>query len=205
MRNKGFTLLEVLIAVALFAIISLASTAMLTNIIESSDANKIKTSQINQLQRAFLVMERDFLQMTRRTIRLEGEAPLKNFIYSSETSFASVEQGIGFVRTGWRNPALLLPRSDVQALGYQLEEQTLNRIHYVFADPVVGEEPKVRPLLNGVKSLAFEYYYANKWQENLPTSDLPEAIAVEIELEEYGLIRRQFLLPSTMSSTENND
>ncbi|MDG1731620.1 MAG: type II secretion system minor pseudopilin GspJ [Thalassotalea sp.] len=193
--QKGFTLLEVLIAVALFAMISLAASGMLVAMIDSNERGKVASDKLNELQIAFLVMERDFTQMTRRSVRLEGDEPLKEFIFSNESSYSSDTQGLAFVRQGWRNPGLLLPRSDVQAVTYQLEDDTLNRLHFIFVDAVVGEEPKVRPLITGVKQVDFEFHNGLKWSNELPKEDLPLAIAIELDLEEFGLIRRQFLVP----------
>ncbi|MEW6998825.1 type II secretion system minor pseudopilin GspJ [Colwelliaceae bacterium BS250] len=204
-KQQGFTLLEVLIAVALFAMISLGAAAMLTTIIDSSEKGKQHSDKLNELQRAFLVMERDFVQMTRRTIRLEGDAPLDNFIHTNESTYSSNTHGIAFVRQGWKNPGLLLPRSDVQAVTYQLEENTLNRLHYVFVDSVVGEEPKVRPLITGVTKVDFEFHNGLKWSKELPEKDLPMAVAIEIEIENYGLIRRQFLVAGQGVTTSESD
>ncbi|TRX57895.1 type II secretion system minor pseudopilin GspJ [Thalassomonas sp. M1454] len=203
--HQGFTLLEVLIAVALFAMISLAASGMLVTMIDSHDRGKISSDKLNELQMAFLVMERDFSQMTRRTVRLEGDEPLKQFIYSNESTYSSNTQGLAFVRQGWKNPGLLLPRSDVQAVTYQLEDDTLNRLHYVFVDAVVGEEPKVRPLLTGVKQVDFEFHNGLKWSSELPKDDLPLAIAIELDLEEFGLIRRQFLVPGISAIDQAQD
>ena len=88
-----------------------------------------------------------------------------NLIQSSDDSFASEEQAIAFVRQGWTNPGLLLPRSDMQAVAYRLTEETLERLHYNFVDSVVGQEPKVRPLIRDVTEISFEYFDGTKWQE----------------------------------------
>ncbi len=203
--TRGFTLLEVLIAIALFAILSLAATSMLTTVIESSDAAKSRSEKLNEIQRAFLVMERDFLQMTRRKVRLEGDAPLDNFIYSNESSYSTDTQGIAFVRQSWRNPGLMLPRSDVQAVSYQLEDDVLMRMHYLFVDAVVGAEPKMRPLITAVTKIDFEFHNGKKWVKEIPAKELPLAIAIEIEIDDFGFIRRQFLVPGVIKSGDDDD
>ncbi|TKB46681.1 type II secretion system minor pseudopilin GspJ [Thalassotalea mangrovi] len=198
MRNRGFTFLEVILAMAIFALVGLTSATMLSNVLKSSDIAEAKNARLVELQRAFLVMERDFLQMTKRSVRIEGEAPLQGFLHSNESTYSSNTHGIAFVRQGWSNPALLLPRSDLQAVAYQLEEDTLNRLHRIFVDTVVGEEPKVRALIQGVEKVDFEFFYSNKWIGDLQTGEeLPKAIAVEIELQDLGLIRREFLVAGT--------
>lgn len=191
---KGFTLLEVLIAIAIFSVISLASFTIFDTVLTGDESSKVRTERLNELQRGFLIIERDVLQIARRTVRLNGEKPQENFLHTSSNSFFSDNQALGFVRNGWTNPGLLLPRSDMQSVAYQLNEHTLERLHYNFVDAVVGEEPKVRPLITGVNELKFEFYDGTKWQESVQEGALPLAIAIEIETDDFGMIRRQFLV-----------
>ena len=194
-QHKGFTLLEVLIAIAIFSLISLSSFTIFDSVLKGDTTAKERSERQNELQRAFLLIERDITQIARRSVRLNGEAPLTQLIQSSDDSFASEEQAIAFVRHGWTNPGLLLPRSDMQAVAYRVVEETLERLHFNFVDAVVGEEPKVRPLIKEVTALSFEYYDGKQWQKTWSGNGLPLAIAIKIETKDYGLIRRQFLVP----------
>ncbi len=193
--TKGFTLLEVLIAIAIFSVVSLASFSLFDTVLIADERSQQSTSRQNELQRAFLIIERDLLQIARRSIRFNGEAPSVDFIYTDLDGLAEGEENIAFVRHGWTNPELVLPRGDMQAVGYQLtEENILERWHFNFVDAVVAQEPKKRALIKEVQSLKFEFYDGKRWQEKLTAGKLPLAIAIEIELEDYGLIRRQFLV-----------
>lgn len=203
-NNKGFTLLEVLIAIAIFSVISLSSFTIFDSVIKGDESSQLRSERHNELQRAFLIIERDLTQIARRSIRINGEAPLGQFLQSA-ADVVDGEQAIGFVRHGWTNPGLLLPRSDMQAVAYQLNDETLQRLHLNFVDAVGGEEPKVRPLITKVKSIAFDYFDGKKWQESWTGDDLPLAIAIEIETTDYGLIRRQFLVPGMDSSQTIKD
>jgi general secretion pathway protein J len=193
-RSQGFTLLEVLIAIAIFSVISMASFSIFETVINSDTATKARTDRINELQRGFLIIERDMLQIARRSVRLNGEAPLSDFLHTDNDSFTNSEQAIAFVRHGWTNPGLLLPRSDMQSVAYQLNENTVERVHFNFVDAVLGEVPKVRPLISQVEKLNFEFYDGKKWQETLQENTLPMAIAIEIDTTDYGIIRRQFIV-----------
>ncbi|WP_259365732.1 type II secretion system minor pseudopilin GspJ [Colwellia sp. MB02u-6] len=193
-RSQGFTLLEVLIAIAIFSVISMASFSIFETVINSDTATKARTDRINELQRGFLIIERDMLQIARRSVRLNGEAPLSDFLHTDNDSFTTSEQAIAFVRHGWTNPGLLLPRSDMQSVAYQLNENTVERVHFNFVDAVLGEVPKVRPLISQVEKLNFEFYDGKKWQEALQENSLPMAIAIEIDTTDYGIIRRQFIV-----------
>lgn len=193
-RSQGFTLLEVLIAIAIFSVISMASFSIFETVLNSDTVTKERTNRINELQRGFLIIERDVLQIARRSVRLNGEAPQSGFLHTDTESYTSSEQAIAFVRHGWTNPGLLLPRSDMQSVAYQLNENTLERVHFNFVDAVLGEEPKVRPLISQVESLNFEYYDGKKWQKTLAENTLPQAIAIELDTKDYGIIRRQFIV-----------
>jgi len=202
--QRGFTLLEVLIAIAIFSLISLASFTIFNTVLTSSEGSQKKITRLNEIQRAFLIMERDFLQISRRSIRVDGEKPLAGFIHTEQQSFSSDSQSIAFVRAGWRNPNLIMPRGDMQSVAYRLTETNLERLHYNFVDAVVGQEPKVRPLLTHVNKLEFEYFDGSKWQNQLAKESIPMAIAVEIELEDFGNIRREFLVAGDPSNSQVN-
>ena len=193
--NDGFTLLEVLIAIAIFSLISLSSFTIFDSVLKGDKTSKQRSERRNELQRAFLIIERDITQIARRTISINGEAPQERFIQRENDTFSSEETAIAFVRHGWTNPGLLLPRSDMQAVAYRLVDDTLQRLHYNFVDSVVGEEPKVRPLISDVTEIEFEYYNGKGWQKTWATPSLPLAIAIIITTKDYGVIRRQFLVP----------
>lgn len=191
----GFTLLEVLIAIAIFSLVSLSSFTIFESVLSGDETAKHRSARHNDLQRAFLMIERDITQIARRTLRIEGEAPSSRLIQTAEDDYATEERAIAFVRQGWTNPGLLLPRSDMQAVAYRLTDETLERLHVNFVDAVVGEAPKVRPLIDDVTAIKFEYYSGSKWEESWGGSSLPLAIAVKIDTKDYGVIRRQFLVP----------
>lgn len=191
---QGFTLLEVIIAIAIFALISLASFTIFNTVFKSDESAQKRIARLNEIQRAFLIMERDFLQIARRTMRIDGEAPLENYLHTELQSFSLSNNAIAFVRGGWKNPALIMPRSDLQPVMYQLNEQTLERLHFNFVDTVIGEELKIRPLLSQVNSLNFEFYDGKQWRTELRKNSLPLAIAVELDLADMGTIRREFLV-----------
>ena len=59
---------------------------------------------------------------------------------------------------------------------------------------MVGQEPKIRPLITDVSDLSFEFYDGQVWQTTWSGNSLPRAIAIEIETDDFGNLRRQFLV-----------
>ncbi len=194
LRKQGFTLLEVLIAIAIFSVVSLASFTVFDTVLRGDETSKLSSARQNELQRAFLLIERDISQIARRTMRINGEAAQKIFLQTSDDSFLENEQALAFVRHGWTNPGLLLPRSDMQAVAYRVNDETLERLHYNFVDSVVGQEPKVRPLISRVSALSFQFYDGKEWQDKWSSELLPLAVAIEVDTLDFGIIRRQYLV-----------
>lgn len=196
---KGFTLIEVLLAIAIFAIISLASFSLLDGVIRTKEGIEDKQKGLEQLQRVWLLMERDFLQLSRRSIRIDGERPQVKFVYNDISPFVGRETQISFVRYGWTNPGMALPRSEMQSVAYLIEEETLKRLHFNFVDSVVDQEPKERELLSDVEEMTLRYYYGDDWKEELPEGQWPQAIEVTIKTKSFGDLVRKFLLPGIPS------
>ena len=73
MRTRGFTLIEILIAMAIFAMLGLASTALLSKVIDSDEISSEKFARLQQLQRFMLILERDIQQAMPRAVRIEGQ------------------------------------------------------------------------------------------------------------------------------------
>ena len=69
MRSQGFTLLEVLVAVGITAMIGVGATQLLANIIDSRRITDIRAEQLASLQRFNMVVSRDIEQIINRGIR----------------------------------------------------------------------------------------------------------------------------------------
>lgn len=201
--QKGFTLLEILIAMAIFTLIGVASTAMMTTVIDSNTLSEARFDKLQQLQRAMLIIERDIQQAVPRAIRVEGEVQEVVMAGGDVGSRESEGDGLGFVRGGWHNPQHMLPRSTLQYVVYRLKENRLERLHSNYVDNVVGHEPTVRVLLENVEGFEVEFVEPDKtiteddhgsWVERYQGNKLPQAVAIEIDSIDFGLLRREFTL-----------
>jgi len=113
--QKGFTLLEVMIAISITALIGIASTNLLSNIIESKNVTDIRSEQLTTLQRFNQFVSRDVEQIINRSIRDQyGDA--QPAIVIDGTDYLAE-----WTRLGWRNsPIADDPRAILQRVAFQL-------------------------------------------------------------------------------------
>lgn len=200
-RQPGFTILEVLIAMAIFTLIGLATSGLLSSVIDSDSLSQRKFEKLQALQRAMLTIERDILQAVPRPVRLQGES--NSVVMSGQDNLLESEfYGLGFVRDGWHNPQLMLPRSTLQAVGYRVQEGQLQRLYGNYVDNVIGYEPKVKVILKDVEGFTIRFFVDKQedasdpenWEESYLGNVLPAAIAITITTKDFGEVRREFLL-----------
>jgi general secretion pathway protein J len=196
-RSRGFTLIELIVAVAIFSFVALAANQVLSNVTTSSDYSERELTSLQDLQRAMLVIERDFQQIADRVPRVQNQEN-KLILDGGEFEFESDADGIGMVRSGWHNPQLMLPRSSLQNVVYRMQENQLQRLHTNYVDSVIGTEPKMRVLLNDIEDFRVEVLrdIGNdddfEWSETIESTELPNAIQVTIVSTHFGEIRRVF-------------
>lgn len=192
-RQHGFTLIEIMIAIAIFALIGLASHQVLFSVLSSDEVSQNAAQRIKQAQRTYQLIQTDIMQITPRSIRLNGGEPSEKFLLAGDGVIESDDHGIAFTRLGWRNPAQMFPRGTVQAVGYRLVENRLERLHYLYPDQESGTDPQITVLLRDVEALKFEYFDQKKWQKKWDKATIPAGIAMILTLKSYGEIRWQFL------------
>ncbi|MCQ8887857.1 type II secretion system minor pseudopilin GspJ [Pseudoalteromonas agarivorans] len=206
MKQRGFTLIEVLVAMAILAVVIMATHQILDSTTKAKEASDEKIAELNGLQTAFRLMDQDFSQMTQRTVRNEAGDAQEQYLLAGRYILESQYDGIAFVRDGWVNPISLLPRSELQAVGYRVLDDNLERVYRVYVDQLDNMEPRVQVVLKGIEELKFEFLDANnEWQEQWQIKALPKAVAVTLHQIEAEPIRRVFLVPGQgKNSGESN-
>jgi general secretion pathway protein J len=197
-RSSGFTLLEVLVSVAIVTLIGLASNSVLNTILSTDKTSSQRFDELQKLQRAMLILERDLQQVVPRPARIQGQENKAVFTGGLNVAESDAD-GIIFVRAGRANPQWILPRSTLQAVGYRLHNNELQRLYGNYVDNVVGTEPKTRVLLENIDDLQITYMVtdadgATEWEETYTGTVLPTLIRIEISTREFGLLVREFAL-----------
>lgn len=184
-RQRAFTLLEVLVAMAIFAIIGLGANEMLRTIIHTHNRARQITDMFNQLSMAFVVMGRDVSEIVPREVRDE------NGQYLAPLMVGTGNYAMQFTRTGWNDPAGL-PRSDMQRVAYQLTDKgVLQRVIWLALDRAPDSKPIVQTLLTGVTDFSVSLVKKDgtsttQWPESAPAANQQSATAMASELAASG-------------------
>ncbi len=193
-RSHGFTLIEVLVAIAIFASLSMGAYQVVNQVQRSNELSLEKSERLKAIQRTIVFMDNDFRQIALRKTRTNGEEPSDALIHWKDYLLDSDSKGVMFARTGWRNPQQQFPRGEVTKVGYRLKEETLERVWWRYPDTPAGQEGEITPLLNDVEQLGMRFYNGETWQSEWEEkSALPEAVAISLVLKDYGKIERVYL------------
>lgn len=194
MRARGFTLLEVLIAISIFALIGLGAYRLLTTVTSTHDRVRTAVDEFSELGRAMTFIERDLYQVTARPVRDEYGETLPAFMAGGGV------YPLEFTRTGWNNPAGL-PRSNLQRVAYDVDDEgRLIRYFWRVLDRAEDSEPIDQVLINDIRDFRVRLFNAegearDSWSDpGIPP--LPTAVEVTLSTEAVGEVRRLFPLVS---------
>lgn len=207
-KHQGFTLIEMLVALAIMAMLSIAAYQVLYQVQLSNAVSKDRTKRFNEVQKAMVVMSSDFRQIAARSFRSNDKEPFDQLVVWKKGVLGGDDYGLLFTRFGWSNPQQQFPRGDVAKVGYHLNNNTLERVWWNYPDTTKGDNGTVMPLLTHVEKFSVRFYGKKKWNDEWDDDDtLPQAIAIELTLSDYGKIERIFLVPGDEngSSTTTSD
>lgn len=198
--EAGFTLLEVLVAVAIFALIGIASHRMLVSAIRVDSQTREQEQQLRQLLRAMTSLERDVEQAVARPILASDGG--------DEPAFWSDPDGLGlhWTRAGWSNPQAA-PRAQLQRVHWRHEDSNLLREYWPVLDRADDSAAQRQQVLQNITALQWRYLdrqgiWRTQWQ-GTETQPLPRALEVRIEHRRFGALRRVLLLPAGDAASQS--
>ena len=191
-RARGFTLLELLVAMAIFAVVGVMAYGGLQAVLVQQVIARDNADRFREIQFAVQQLSRDLYQVNPRPVREELGDGSRHALLADARNRYPVE----FTRGGWNNP-LGQPRAAVQRVAYELDEDRLMRLHWFVPDRTLGEDPVEREILSGVRELRMRFFSAGGWSDQWPPgiaesdpTQLPTAVEFILDLEDWGEIRR---------------
>ena len=198
-RCAGFTLLELLVAIAIFAVVAAMAYGGLSSVLRARSSSDAGALQLRALQQSFMLLGRDLAELAPRPVRDEyGDR---------KAAFLGGSDWIEFTRAGWANPTAQ-PRSDLQRVAFARRDKRWVMATWQVLDRAQDSAPLETNLLDNISSLRLRYLDANShWQESWPPLDNngsaateaapPRAVELTLELEQWGTVTRLFRLPGT--------
>ncbi len=193
--RNGFTLIEVLVALAVFGVLSVMGYMALGQTLSNADLLGERMQRLEAIQRTIRYLDSDLMQAAPRPVRgLLGDG----YEPAIRSSFGS-EYALEVTHGGWTNPAGL-PRGTLQRSAYRIEDGELIRYHWRVLDRTINNEPIASVLLDGVEGIEFRYLTADgegteQWPPTSVTGPAefrlrPRGVEVVLTLTDEGEIRR---------------
>jgi general secretion pathway protein J len=191
--TKGFTLIEVMVAMAIFAVLSLMAYGGLDAVIKNKTRTDIQLKRLHQLQMTMLNFHRDFEQLASRDGHDEFGSTLLKLTNQNNDLL------VDFTRSGWRNPAKL-QRSSLQRVAYKLDENSLYRLSWPYVDRAQDDRVVETLLIDNIEDVTFRFLNDNnEWKNDWPDANAiqgninqPKAIEIKLLMNDWGEIVRLF-------------
>jgi general secretion pathway protein J len=199
-RQRGFTLIEVLVASVILTVMGVMAYRGVTEARVAVGNAESHLDRLREVQRAMQVVVTDFRTLTRRPVREPIGDGFRASLLRDPNGITLAELS----RAGWPNGAGT-PRGTDQRVLYRLDQGALVREHWTVMDPTLATPPVKRELLTGVERVDIRYLTTGRewiaeWPQFNSTQDFalyarPIAVEVTIVLSDWGEIRRLIEVP----------
>jgi general secretion pathway protein J len=209
-RTRGFTIIEVMIAIFVAAIMFAIGYGAINQALRDRDSINVSQARIYEIQRGVRVVAQDFAQIIARAARdTSGTGQLMPAVMAT----GSDNIILTFTRAGWSNPAGL-PRPAAQRVRYRFIDGSLVREYWNAVDPALNTEPRQRILITKVQSVEVRFLdpasrdWRTEWPTIMPSGQInpaqidmmllkrPMAIEFTLVLEDWGRVQRVFEVPT---------
>jgi len=192
---RGFTLLEILVAMVILAVMGLMAYRGVSEARVAVVNAESHLERLRAVQRSVQLIVTDFRTLARRPVREPIGDARRPALLRDPNGVTLVELS----HAGWPNGAGT-PRGTVQRVVYRLEDGKLFRDYSTVMDATLATPPVRRELLDRVERVELRYLtngreWIAEWPPFNNTGDLnqyirPMAVEVTLVLSDYGEIRR---------------
>ena len=196
MRQRGFTLVEVLVALTIFALMSMLAYRGLTSVLETRAHLADDNRRWRDIALTLAQLEQDMSQAVNRPVRDNGGQTQPALLGNPQARADESQLSVSRMGSSWQTGVA----ADVQRHAYRLNNGTLEQLVWPVLDQAPLNAPQVHPLLQRVARFELRYLdAAGNWQPRWPlpgvATALPAALEVVLELEGGTTVTRVFALP----------
>ncbi len=194
-KMRGFTLLELLVAITIFAVLAVLSFGSVRNMLIFDQGLQNATRRNERLRYAVVIMEQDLGALAPRSVRDalgESEPALRAGLKGELLTFTRRVPDVSHFEGG---PALRRVR-------YRVQDGNLYRDVWAGLDRTPDTGLHSQRLLRDVKSLKLRFFDGGGWVEFWPRDDnetsqqqLPQGVEFNIEFKDALTLRRVVARP----------
>lgn len=194
-NHRGFTLIEILIALFIFAIISMILVGALKTVINAESGTEKNAARLRDVQMALLLLSRDIEQSVDR--------PVLNATGGQELAFIGAPHQVTFTHAGLANVPGMLSHSTLERTQYTMHDNALWRVSWPAVDSAPKSIPHERRLLNNVEAISFEYmdsahHFYTSWPDSgQKKQSLPTAVRMTLTITNWGQLSQLYVIPIT--------
>lgn len=190
---RGFTLIELIVAIFLLAVLSVMSYRGFDAMARANDHLESVTDRWQAIALFFERFGTDISQATDRAVRDGAGARLPQLWGRPLSGAVDTEAQLEFTRKSARG------EKDLR-LGYRLRERTLELLIWPVLDRASASRPEVHPLLENVSGWRLSYLdsrgrWIDHWPDGATGEALPRAVSIELALAGEPPVQRVFALP----------
>lgn len=197
---KGFTLIEILIALTIFAIMASITSSTLYYAFTTRTRVNEQSERLSGIQLAVSLLQQDTSQIVERAIRANDLRLFPIFIGRSDY--------VEFTRDGNVNPAGVDRRSTLKRVGIVCHEGSLKRRTWAMLDPEERNTHEDKLLIDNLSKCTIGYLNKNlevfpEWRadavdQSQNKESLPKAIQINLTLKDLGEINLLFSIPEAL-------
>jgi general secretion pathway protein J len=189
--TRGFTLLELLIAIAIFSVMSVFAYQGLRNFLHARAIVDAQAEAFATLVSGFTLLQQDFEEVAARPVR----DALGDAVPALQSGIGAGEVLALTRHTAWTSMATA--NSDLKRIEYRLQDGALIRRVWAVLDRVPDTDFTERIVLAEVASVSLRYFGEGEWHEAWPAdkagdplSALPGAISITVRFSNGRAIER---------------
>lgn len=214
--QAGFTLVELLVALFIFALIAGAGVVALRLGVEARAQLDVADRRLREIEIAHLIVKEDLAQTVARPVRDSfGERAGPPFLGGVEARIRPPVEGetllLAFTRGGWTNPEWAAPRSSLQYVEYVFKDKALIRRVRPYLDAARGQPAFERVLVAGVTEVEIAFLVgeaggALQWTEGWPPpggpGGAPRAVSLSFSTGRFANLRQLFWIGAISAGEE---
>jgi general secretion pathway protein J len=184
-KRSGFTLVELLVAIAIFAVLSALGWKVFDYLIKIKERNTQHEQRLGQLQEAYQQVLRDTVQIVPITANVAGQVQPAVMLQNGQLTFS---------KTGVTDPLMqgIPPEERVEYI-YKADEKKLYRYKYKNLNQTGNDQPETSVLLDSVDQFQIMLLNPNEMAQ------WPEVVLSENDVTQAKILPRGLKINLTVN------